>query len=258
MNTTDYNDNESIFAPAAYMTKKATDLIDRDASTFLFVYRNAIEAVIVSWGRSSGGQKIKSLVDPIIDKLATYPGVEKHVERLLVPDWDNLATTSMSLAGILTIMGSLAGLMSRQATSTSLTPSPGSKTAKTKLNRRHDPGQMMTLGSGILTMDSRLLGAAEVKLPEAKIADYLKKSLPIEKEDAKLRLHFNLGSKLSTLGNGTSLHPAWRTSYIHTVVTALGGVEAPTLREWAPNTASYVNEVGLCIDLHRVVEAVNG
>jgi hypothetical protein len=236
MNTTDYNDQKSIYAPAAYLVGLAKKLAEESTNVFLFIYPNAIQTTVVGFEKNSDIKNLAALMDPIVDKMSSYPGINKNrIDRILIPDWRNIAVNAISLTeiGVLAILGIGSSLMTQVAKG---------KDQKQPI-RRHDPGQKMTLGFGTLTMDSRFLGQADIDQPLSKIANWLERSMPADKRDGQLRLHFNTGRGVREKGNGTSVPPTWRKAYIHTIVTGFGGAEASALREWAPNTGAYINEV---------------
>lgn len=227
------------------MTTLVKEFEKRTAAAYFFIYPNAIQTTVLGLGESSNPTTLRAFMDPIVDKMSTYPGIKKsQVQRVLIPDWENLSKN----AGMLS---TLTGLISMGSGYMVPGPERPNKSVNvqtavngaSRLARRHEPGQDMTLGSGVLTMDGRFLGQAEIDTPLPKIADYLKRAMPADRPDGQLRLHFNLGGKVAELGNGTSVSPAWRDSYIHVVVTGYGGAESPALREWAPNTGAYINEV---------------
>jgi hypothetical protein len=100
---------------------------------------------------------------------------------------------------------------------------------------------MMAPQMGILDQDSRLL--SEEALTSTKIGEALEKSMPFGMEDGMLRLHLVAGPKMWAMGNDTSVHPAWRKTYVHAVATGHGTPNAQALRDLAPNSGAYSNEV---------------
>jgi hypothetical protein len=238
VNTTDYTDRKSIYAPAAYMVSLAKKLTEEETNTFLFIYPNAIQTTMVGFGKNSNPKNFRALMDPIVNKISMYPGINKYnLQRILVPDWENMSVNAISLSSLMQIVTGMIGLGSAAMSQISKGRDDRG------LTRRHDPGAKMTIGSGVLTMDSRFLAQPDIEAPQAKIANWLQRSMPADKPDGQLRLHFNIGRGVREQGNGTSVPPIWRKSYIHAIVTAFGGAEASALREWAPNTGAYINEV---------------
>jgi hypothetical protein len=63
-------------------------------------------------------------------------------------------------------------------------------------------------------------------------------------------VHFVGGGKVSGPRNDTSTHPAWRTALLHVVVTGYAGSpNGQSLRDLAPETGAYHNEVSIPIVL---------
>jgi hypothetical protein len=226
---------------------------------------------MIMYGDGATAHALGDLMNPIVDTLASYPGISKKlVEKILIPDWTNAAINAASLVTTMTVLGAFSNWMTSTWSAPLATnaipnlwapPAQVSGKGQMKvtnpesLQRRHEPGAMeMSLGSGTVTMDSRLLFRKHIEMPLDRIADYLERAMPKDKLDGQLRLHFNLQRRVALGGNETSVLPAWRKAYVHIISTAVGGAESPAFREWAPDTGAYVNEVSL--EAHCVLETL--
>jgi hypothetical protein len=92
-----------------------------------------------------------------------------------------------------------------------------------------------------MDMDSRLLGEKELKSP--KMAEALEKAMPFDLMDGQIRVHLVAGPKVWAQGKDTSIHPAWRKTYAHSISTGAGTPNCQSFRDLAPDMGAYSNEV---------------
>jgi hypothetical protein len=229
LNTTDYDDHKSIFKAAAYFCSMAPQLYENGVQGYFFVYPNAVQGTLLATSARTGLMKMVSTVEPILDKMKSMPGIDPKSHKVLA-----LPTT---IGGITTLLETFPELLGQPATSNPL-----------KRIKRHGPAEAMKLSRGIVTMDSRLLAKADIENP--KLAEALEKATPMDLKDGQLRIHFLAGGKVNQLSskNNTSVHPVWRTTLLHIIATGYGGpANVQSLRDLAPETGAYMNEVSITI-----------
>jgi hypothetical protein len=225
LNTTSYDDQKSIFAPSAYLCAQSAKFYDNRIAGYIFVYPNAVRGTMVGFGDMANPKKLAAFMDPILLKMKAMPGVDpKSLTKVAISEMGDLAD---AVGGLLSLMA----------------PPVRAERRSAEIRRRHNPNEKMTIGIGILTMDSRLLGRKDVESP--KLADALEKAIPKKLEDGQLRIHLLTGGNVHKLGlNDTSVNPAFRKTYLHVVATGVGGpANVQSLRDLAPDMGSYPNEV---------------
>jgi hypothetical protein len=227
LNTTDYDDHKSIFKAAAYFCSLAPQLYEDGIQGYFFVYPNAVQGILIGTSAKTDLAKMVATMEPIVNKMKSMPGIDpKSQKTLAIPT---------NMGGMTTLLENFPELLGQTAISNPL-----------KRMKRHDPGEVMTLGRGIVAMDSRLLARADLENP--KLAEALEKATPMDLTDGQLRIHFLAGGKVNQLTskNNTSVHPIWKTTLLHVVATGYGGsANVQSLRDLAPETGAYMNEVSI-------------
>jgi hypothetical protein len=228
LNTTDFDDQNSIFDAAAHFCSQTPKLYDNRINGYLFVYPNAVRGTFVGLGDMADARNLSSFMEPILNKMASMKGMSpKSLNHLVLPEIGNAASIFSYVQEMFT------------PNSTGKTPA--------RLSRRHNPGETVMVSSGILTMDSRLLGKAEIESPNLAMA--LNKALPKHLPDGQLRVHVLTGGQVHKVGDDTSVNPVFRKAYLHVVATGVGKAIAQSLRDFAPNTGAYINEVAIAFFL---------
>lgn len=210
INTTDYNDQKSIYAPSAWLHTLLPDLADNKGwSGYYFIFPNAIKCSFLNIGEAATTANAVKVWQPIIEKFAAFPGIEKNSLVASVSEMPNYKAFLDAAFGVLDGDASPAGNSTVIAYPTNLFPvaSPAAGPAHNKrhalveeesgeplmrrfyaeltgmnLQKRHGPGEdmeMAAMGSqagGIVAMDSRLLGADAFNHPD--FAKALEEAMP--------------------------------------------------------------------------------
>jgi hypothetical protein len=275
MNTTDYNDKKSVFAPAAYMHAQLPRLMDEAGMQgYIYVHPNAIAGDVIFPNQYANVSRISSFLDPVFDKMVQFPGMNPKTLfkfppfdlSAIVPPKAPAASSSASailgtgaFGNLPVIPSSWVGTQPKQvnnpavpnpivpppppfAKATPDIPSGGGPVAGRPRVKRHGPGQEMLLPGGRADMDSRLFGKEELEDP--RMAQALEGSMPFGQMDGQIRLHLVAGPPLWNQKTNTSVHPEWRRTYVHSIATSGGTPNAQAFRDFAPQTAAYSNEVG--------------
>ena len=242
LNTTDYDDHKSIFPAAAYFHTQLPRLADEGGfQGYIYIHPNAIRANLLCPNAYADAKKMVETMDPILDKLLKFPGIDPK-SLVKFPPFDVRAINATAIPRSINGSPNSTNITTGAAPWGSQTPFK-QYSGPRRLTRRHGPGKegMMLLPTGILDQDSRLLGKAELTSP--KLAMALAKAMPYDLGDGMLRIHLVSGPKVWAQGNDTSVHPAWRKSYLHSIATGAGTPNAQSFRDLAPDSGAYVNEV---------------
>jgi hypothetical protein len=211
MNTTDYDDRKSIFAPAAYFHTQIPRLAKEGGiQGYFYISPNAMRAYLTAPNSFANATKMRALLEPIITKIGLFPGMNKNT-LFQIPPVDPVEAK------------------------------PGKTPTPAQLTARYASEMSMQLPNGILNQDSRLLD--EKAITSDKLADALEKSMPFDLEGGVLRQHIVSGPNLWAQGKDTSVHPAWRSAFIHSVASGAGTASVQALRDLTPGSGAYVNEV---------------
>ncbi|KAF2433259.1 FAD-binding domain-containing protein [Tothia fuscella] len=223
MNSTDYDDNKSVFTPAAYMCSQLPKLNQEGGiQGYFYFYPNAINAMFIAPNEYANATKMTELIDPMLAKMSTMPGMDPK-----------------SLIKIPPVTFAASGLGSVQNSNGGLASAPGAGMAG--MRKRHGPGEMEPTPRGTTDEDSRLLGVEELTHPD--LAEALYQALP-KIPNGMLRNHLVAGGKVMKNGinDETSTNPAWRRAYVHMMTTGIGKVSAEPLRKISPKGGAYINE----------------
>lgn len=236
LNTTDYEDEKSIFAPAAYFMSQFPKLNKLGGlQGYYYVRPNAISAMFLAPNEFANATNLNILMDPVLDKMKQMPGINP-ASLIKIPPIDFAALSANSVQS--SSGGSNGGKVS------------GPDKEMTSMNmKRHGPMEALkeptAIYSGILDQDSILLGHEELTSP--KLADALEKSLR-RGETGQMRGHLVGGNKVMSGGADTSVTPAWRRAYVHLMTTGNDKRYADALRELSKEVSpdvngAYINEV---------------
>lgn len=233
MNTTDFEDKKSIYAPAAYMCSQLPRLNEEGGMQgYFYIHPNAISGSFLAPNEHANATRITELWEPILSKMSSYPGIDAKTVIKNPP-----------------VAFSSSGLGSMQSSSGGAAANPGAPMEMGKdsmrgmgMRKRHGPGEKEATPRGIIDEDSRLLGLSELTHP--KLAEALELAMP-QLENAQLRSHLVGGGKVIKLGgekDETSINPAWRRAYVHMMTTGIGKVSAQALRAISPEGGAYINK----------------
>lgn len=271
VNTTDPNDNDSIYPPLAYFHSQFPDLVEKGMSGFYYMFRNAVKGFFFTLS-DAGGLPAKQLLDPVIDQMSHYPGIRTTTSFTVhwpFPNYKNFFDNAFGMADEGGKMpgkadgGKMPGMPMRIVDGTDgngVEFGVMSEEVKQhirqlrmdmnpRLARRHGPssGEFTAEGTqalGIEPLDSILLEKEHLNHPN--LAAALKASMPVGAR-GQLRGNLVAGKKVHTLGNDTSVNPAWRRAYSHIIASADGGgsvwPNTSPLKALGKDSGVYLNEV---------------
>jgi hypothetical protein len=229
LNTTDYEDQKSIWKPMAYLSSQIPRLNKLGGfQGYFYVRTNGIHGSFLCPNEFANVTNMNALMNPVLDTMKDMPGMDPK-SLIKRPPVDIQAA----------LTGTLQGANGGAATTGPAAP----KGTGTGMRKRHGPGQENVKKSmyGILDQDSSLLGEEELTHPN--LAGALEKSMR-HGDTGQFRAHVVGGNKVIAYDSDeSSVNPAWRRAYIHLMVTGNEKVYQGPLRELSPKTGAYINEV---------------
>ncbi|QDS72645.1 hypothetical protein FKW77_002478 [Venturia effusa] len=241
LNTTDFNDQKSIYAPAAYFHSLIPDLVEKNGqSGYYYLFPNAIKGVFLVADKDAGTDKAKAVWEPVFQKMTAFPGINNKtlvVSYNDIPNYKAFFDAAFGSIEEMADMPGMNGMKKREAA-----PLFRRFFDEAGLTKRHGPEEKETTETrpqGIRPMDSRLLSREHLVNPG--LAEALEKAMPMMKE-GQLRGNVVGGNKVSMTGNATAVTPAWRKAYVHLIATGQGAPDASALRVLAKDSGAYSNE----------------
>jgi hypothetical protein len=222
INTTDYNDRKSIYPAAAWLHSKFPEFAEKGLSSFYYVYPNAISLYSMNSGAEGTREWMDANWKPVLQKMGSMAGMSNKSMSY------RTATHASYKAFFDSTWGPIGKPLMNRAVGETLV-------------RRHGPGEMgmATKAKGLSPMDSWLFSAEHLKSPDfAKTLEEAMPNLP----EGQMRGQLIGGGKVHTLGNDTSVLPAWRKTIAHIVLTGVGHPSAAAFRKFATNMGAYANE----------------
>ncbi|TID27798.1 Low-affinity potassium transport protein [Venturia nashicola] len=244
LNTTDFSDQKSIYAPAAYFHALIPDLVEKNGqSGYYYLFPNAIKSVFLMADKDAGVDKAKAVWEPVLEKMTTFPGINKKTLVVTYNDIPNYKAFFDAAFGSIEEMANMTG-MSGMKQKRADTPLFRRFFDEAGITKRHGPEEHGTTNAeikpqGIMPMDSRLLSREHLVNPG--LAEALEKAMPMMK-DGQLRGNVVGGNKIFVTGNATAVTPAWRKAYVHLIATGQGTPDVSSLRVLAKDSGAYSNE----------------
>lgn len=237
INTTDYNDEKSIWQPAAYFASQVPRLNKVGGfQGYFYIRANGISGNLLCPNEFANATNMRAVIEPVLDKMATMPGMSPE-GLIKSPIIDPSA-----ISGLLgSLQNAFGGAASAKGTPPKDTEAKGM--SGMSLTKRHGPGEDMKKPMyGILDQDSILLGEEELTHP--KLAEALEKSMR-RGDTGQYRAHLVGGGKIHENRHiDSSVNPAWREAYVHLMVTGNDRVYEEPLRALSSNGGpAYINEV---------------
>jgi FAD/FMN-containing dehydrogenase len=183
MNTSTYDDTKSIWAPAAYLCSQLPRLNrEYGFQGYFTFYKNALSANWLIPNEFANVTRIKEGFDPVVKKMSEMPGIDKKT----VVDRPPREISQQALGGLQSSGGGAPAISGNGMKGME------GMNYETVLRKRHGPGEMTATVRGLVDMDSRLLGEAE--LTHERFADALEKAIP-KLPNGQLRSHLTAGKQ---------------------------------------------------------------
>jgi hypothetical protein len=223
INTTDFNDPKSIYPAAAWLHSQFPEFAEKGLSSFYYIYPNAISLYSINSGPEGTKEWMDTNWKPVLEKMGSMPGMNNK----------SMSYRSTPFASYKAFFDATWGPIGKPIMNRAV----GSQT----LTRRHGPGEMgmATKAKGVAPLDSWLLGSSHLASPD--LAKAFEEAMP-KLPQGQFRGQLIGGGKVRTLGNDTSVLPAWRKAIAHIVLTGVGQPDAAAFRKLAPDMGAYMNE----------------
>ncbi|QDS68944.1 hypothetical protein FKW77_008585 [Venturia effusa] len=235
INATDHNDKKSMYKAAAYIHSQFPEWSEKGLSSYYYLYPDGMYLFSMNSGETEG---VKEWHDkswkPVMDKMGDMPGMNKST----------ITYSSTSYPDFKAFYDAVFGMIDMP-----MPKKPGRRVVRSadelarvrSFFKRHGPGEAgtATQSKGIAPLDSWLLAAEHLR--SDKFAQVLEDAMP-KMEDGQMRGQLIGGGKVNTLGNDTSVVPAWRKTVTHIVLTGYGQPDSSPFRAHAPEMGAYVNE----------------
>ncbi|KAF2427517.1 FAD-binding domain-containing protein [Tothia fuscella] len=223
LKTSSPNDTTSIYDPAAYALSQMPNLNRKNGvQGYFYIYPNEIWIMMLTADEQSGIDKANRTWAPVLDKLASFPGVAKPIHQY--QEFPNFESWFDFIFGALNARPKLERFESDE---------------HLRLFARDTAELDYSYPKGHSPMDSRLLGVQHLSNPMLSVA--LQGAMP-QMKSGMLRGHLVAGDAVSRLGADTSVHPAWRKAYIHLIGTGCCDPKVSMLKQLAPDMGAYSNE----------------
>jgi hypothetical protein len=239
INATDHNDQKSMYKAAAYIHSQFPEWADKGLSSYYYLYPDGMYLFSMNSGEKEGVAKWHNdNWKPVMEKMGDMPGMNKSTITYSSNTFPNFKAFFDAVWG--PIDGPMPGMAMSKPSARSVRNADEYARVRSFF-KRHGPGEanMATQSKGIAPLDSWLLGAEHLK--SDKFAQVLEDAMP-KMEDGQMRGQLIGGGKVNSLGNDTSVVPAWRKTYSHIVLTGYGQPDSGAFRAHAPDMGAYANE----------------
>jgi hypothetical protein len=253
----DGNKSRGLVDAVAYFGSQLPTMADKGVGGIFLPMYNGLVGISVATGVNATEAYIKSVWDPVLDKMKSFPGMDKWVSNTTVfPTYQDFFSFAWPGAGV-TTGGSGTGdsprygkLFSSFVEDGTIDKATLGYLARYIVNEKSDANQQSASpytwdgdfkppsAGGLLPMDNRLLGKKHLEaLPTAPI--------DIKRQFAsRFIMEIVAGPKTHNPDDDVSVLPAWRKSYVSFyTVYAPPYTSADALRKFAPDAGAYVNEV---------------
>jgi hypothetical protein len=204
----DRNDTTAIFDPSAYIHSQFPSLNAKSVQAYYYIYPFGFIGRFLL--PDSTIEEAKKLWDPILDKLATFPGIKSPV----IHQYQDYPSYKAWFDGLF-------GASDELPAGTDIPVNPPTP-------------------HGVIPMDSWLIGEKTLTSPD--FSNALRDSMP-KLEAGMIRGHLTAGGKVSDKANGAPyVNPAWRTALVHIIGTGVGYPNISSIKHLEPSSGSYSNE----------------
>ncbi|TID20736.1 Low-affinity potassium transport protein [Venturia nashicola] len=227
--------DDGIFAPTAYIHSVIPDLIGKGVQGYYLVFPKKFTAIFHTVGTLATADASKKLWEPVLSKVATYPGIQKESAVATYLDYPDYKTYYDATWGAAEGEHKKRSMNDNEMIHDWWTGEYVRRGERHSLRKRHGPGEEKSLpkGNGKVLGDGRLLDKETLQSP--KFAAALKAAMPAK---GMMRGVLVGGSIIKKSPTETSVHPSWRKSY----ASIWSDKDVNEIATLAKGMGAYINE----------------
>jgi hypothetical protein len=228
------NTPDQLIEPMAYLHSQMPDLSEKGVQGYYVVFPKQFIATFHTVGSLATADASKKIWEPVLSKIATYPGVEKASTVPKYLDYPSYKTYYDATWGA----APAGDKMKRDMNSEPVFDWWTGKYRST-LARRHGPAESKagSQSMGKVKGDGRLLSKENLLSP--KLAAAFKEAMPSAPGKMMRGALIGGGEVIKRSPTETSVHPSWRKTY----VTIWSDKDVDELIALSPGMGAYINEV---------------
>jgi hypothetical protein len=229
--------DDALFEPMAYIHSVMPDLSDKGVQGYYLVFPKKFTGIFHTVGSLATAEASKKLWEPVLAKVATYPGIQKESTVATYLDYPSYKTYYDATWGAAESEKKKRSVEDNEMIHDWWTGEYVRRSERYSLKKRHGPGESKALPTsmGKTLGDGRLLDKETLKSP--KLAAALKSAMPTKGMMRGALVGGGTVIKKST--TETSVHPSWRKTY----ASIWSDKDVEAIAALAPTMGAYINEV---------------
>jgi hypothetical protein len=235
--TLNATDADGLIEPLAYLHSVMPDLSEKGVQGYYISFPKQFIGTFHTVGSLANAESAAKIWDPVLAKLATFPGLVKDTAKAKYIDYPSYKTYFDGTWGA----AEPGDKMKRDINNDEPIREwwTGELRPRNYLQKRHSPGESKSQAQsmGKSGGDGRLLDKAALQSP--KFAAALKASMPSKPGKMIRGALIGGGEVIRRTETETSVHPSWRKTY----VTFYSDKDVDEMAKMAPNMGAYINEV---------------
>lgn len=226
--------DDSWFDGLAYLHSALPDLNDKGVQGYYLIFPNKFAGIFHTVGSLATVDASKKLWEPVLSKLATFPGIQKESTVATYSDYPSYKTYYDATWGPAEDEKKKRSI-NDDAIIVDWWTGEYVKRSERHLGKRHSPGESskLPLSMGKTLGDGRFLDKDTLK--SAKFTAALKSAMPTK---GMIRGVIVGGSVIGKSTTETSVHPAWRKTY----VSIWSDKDVDEFINITPGMGAYINE----------------
>jgi hypothetical protein len=232
-------DADGLIEPLAYLHSVMPDLSEKGVQGYYISFPKQFIGTFHTVGSLANAESAAKIWDPVLTKLATFPGLVKDTAKAKYIDYPSYKAYFDGTWGAAEPDSKMKRSIDNEEPIREWWT--GELRPRNYLQKRHSPGESKTQAQsmGKTNGDGRLLDKAALQSP--KFAAALKAAMPSKPGKMIRGALIGGGEVIKRTETETSVHPSWRRTY----VTFWSDKDVDDMAKMAPNMGAYINEVSL-------------
>jgi hypothetical protein len=229
-------DADGLIEPLAYLHSVMPELSEKGVQGYYISFPKQFIGTFHTVGNLANAEAAAKIWDPVLAKLATYPGLVKDTAKAKYLNYPSYKTYFDATWGAAEPDEKMKRDMNEEPIREWWT---GELRPRNALHRRHGPGESKSQAQsmGKTNGDGRLLDRAALTSP--KFAAALKAAMPSKPGKMIRGALIGGGEVIKRSPTESSVHPSWRKTY----VTFWSDKDVDDMAKMAPDMGAYINEV---------------